>query len=151
MHLKYSIAKILLSFHKEVQSLEVNITIKFFAFEWVGVDLLTLTADTEDIPEFLISKETLKIALGCTETEEVEECLQGNSLFVETWTKYFANLHVLNDLQIVQVISVLMHSAEKNVELILPYSKKNYIINNLTSYCFLHKIIFNINENHDID
>lgn len=27
------IAKILLSFHKEVQSLEVNITIKFFAFE----------------------------------------------------------------------------------------------------------------------
>lgn len=59
--------------------------------------------------------------LGCTETEEVEECLQGKSLFVETWTKYFANLNVLNDLQIVQVISVLMHSAEKNVELILPY------------------------------
>lgn len=89
------IAKLLLSFNKEVQSLEVNITIKFFAFEWVGVDLLTLTADTEDFPEFLISKETLKIALGCTETEEVEECLQGNSLFVETWTKYFANLNVL--------------------------------------------------------
>lgn len=69
------IAKILLSFHKEVQSWEVNITIKFFAFEWVGVDLLTLTADTEDFPEFLISKETLKIALDCTETVEVEECL----------------------------------------------------------------------------
>lgn len=126
-------------------------TIKFFAFEWVGVDLLTLTADTEDFPRVLNLKGNLKNSTWLYRTEEVEECLQGKSLFVETWTKYFANLNVLNDLQIVQVISVLMHSAEKNVELILPYSKKNYIIDNLTSYCFMHKIIFNINENHDID
>lgn len=72
------IAKILLSFHKEVQSWEVNITIKFFAFEWVGVDLLTLTADTEDFPEFLISKETLKIPLGCTELKKSRNVYREN-------------------------------------------------------------------------
>lgn len=44
-----------------------------------------------------------------------------------------------------------MYSVEKNVELILLYLKKNYIINNLIFYCFLYKIIFNIYENYDID
>lgn len=58
-----------------MESPEVNKTMTFIAYEWVDVDFLTLTADTEDFPEFSISKETLKIAIGCTETEEVEECL----------------------------------------------------------------------------
>lgn len=58
-----------------MESPEVNKTMTFIAYEWVDADFLTLTADTEDFPEFSISKETLKIALGCTETEEVEECL----------------------------------------------------------------------------
>lgn len=58
-----------------MESPEVNKTMTFIAFEWIDSEILTLTADTEDSPEFSISKETLKIALQCTETEEVEECL----------------------------------------------------------------------------
>lgn len=68
-----------------MESPEVNKTMTFIAFEWIDSEFLTLTADKEDSPEFSISKETLKIALQCTETEEVEECLlRKNSLFVQT-------------------------------------------------------------------
>ena len=43
----------------------------FIAFEWVDSNFLSMTADSEDedFPEFTVSKETLRNALGCEEND----------------------------------------------------------------------------------